>query len=77
MTDTFKSDPDILYILPPQDSSPIKVVYENNYPCPLNLRLTRQYRCEYSKVSYDGMEIKIECTNFENCPRFNVDSGPK
>jgi hypothetical protein len=64
-------DSDVLYILPPQDSKPIKVVYENSYPCPLNLQLTQQYRCEYSKFSYDGTEVTIECTNFENCPKFN------
>lgn len=70
MTNTFKFDPNTLYVLPPQNSKPIKVVYQDSCPCPLNLYFKQQYRCENSKLSYDGMEIKIECTNFKNCPRF-------
>jgi hypothetical protein len=64
---TFEFNPDVLYILPPQDSKPIKVVYQDSHPCPLS----SNWRCEKSQLSVDDMDIKIECTDFKNCPRFN------
>jgi translation initiation factor 2 gamma subunit (eIF-2gamma) len=47
-----------------------KMSYEPTPYCP-NCGCKIDWRCEKSQLSVDGMDIKIECTDFENCPRFN------
>ena len=58
-----------IYIFPVDDDKPIKVVYENEYPCPVSYQLGFNHRCKYVDQTITENEIEFSCNNIgcEEC----------
>jgi hypothetical protein len=64
----FDSDDQIIFISS-NDDKPIKLVYENEYPCPVSYQLGFNHRCKYVDQIITEKEITFSCNNIgcEEC----------
>jgi hypothetical protein len=58
-----------IYILPIDENKPIKVVHENEYPCPVSYQLGFNHSCKYVDQIITEKEITFSCNNIgcEEC----------
>lgn len=58
-----------IYFIPKIDDRPIKIVYENEYPCPVAYQLGFSRSCKHVDVTSEGFEMNFECKNIgcEDC----------
>lgn len=62
-------DNQIIDLIPLNDNRPIKIVYENEYPCPVSYQLGFNHRCKYVDQTVTEKEIMFSCNNIgcEEC----------
>ena len=54
---------DKIFIIPKQNDKPIKLVCENQYPCPVAYQLGFNRLCKYINVKCEEFEIDFTYTN--------------
>ena len=60
---------DLIYITSTNEDKMIKVVYENENPCPVAYQLGFNRHCKHAKVNTEELELDISCDNIgcEEC----------
>ncbi len=54
---------DQIIFISSNENKPIKVVYENEYPCPISYQLGFNHSCKYVDQTITENEIEFSCNN--------------
>ena len=62
-------DDQTIYIFPVIDDRPVRVIFEDEYPCPISYQLGFNHNCKYADQTIAEKEITFSCNNIgcEGC----------